>query len=73
MKKMIEIDPVWASKRTWASIFMIVAIAAQYFGYEFDADLQDQSAGMVTDAITYVSGAVGAILGIWSKVKESKK
>ena len=73
MKKTIEIDPVWASKRTWASIFMVIAIAAQYFGYEFDADAQDQAAGIFADAVTFCFGAVGAGLGIFSKVKESKK
>lgn len=73
MKKTIEVDPVWASKRTWASIFMVVAIVAQYLGYEFDAESQDQAAGLFADAVTFAFGAIGAVLGIWSKVQESKK
>lgn len=73
MKKTIEIDPIWASKRTWASIFMVIAIVAQYLGYEFDFESQDQAANLMTDAVTFGFGAVGAGLGIWSKVKESKK
>ena len=55
--------------RIAGAILFITAMALQYYGYDVSAE--DQKA--VVDGISALSGSIGTILVIISKVRESKK
>lgn len=66
------VDTVAASAlwgRIGASILMFASVALSYFGYEFAAE--DQTA--LFKAISALLGAVGGLLAIISKVRETKR
>ena len=64
-----QVDPWYKSKRVIASIVLVVSMLVSFMGYSISE--ADQT--VITDSLMAISGAVAAILIVWSKVRESSK
>lgn len=67
-----KIDPLWLSVvwgRVGAAVLILASVILSAFGFVFDVD--DQAA--LFEAISIALGALGAVLAMVSKVRESKK
>lgn len=60
---------VLESKTVLGGIVVILSGAAGLLGYDFDAELQGQIAGLVTNIVTVIGGAVT----IYGRIKASKR
>ncbi len=65
--------PWWESKTIWGSIITVVAVASGLFGIQIDAQTQGLLVDNITALVSAGGAIVGALLGIYGRVKADKK
>lgn len=59
-----ETKPWWASKTIWGGLIAVASAIAGLFGFDFGADLQQQTLDLLTQAFALIGG----LLAIWGRV-----
>ncbi len=65
--------PWWESKTIWGSIITVVAVTTGLFGIQIDPQTQAVLVDNVTALMSAGGAIMGAILGIYGRVKADKK